>query len=122
MRAPHREGLWEENRRGSARGNPAASGGHPRLYRRSGGGTRRPLTMATLIARPADPSSSFALDAAADTFPKPLRRNAGMFGARIAFRAKELGVWRPIRWATYYREAAAVGLGPRAPGLQRQEL
>jgi len=52
--------------------------------------------MATLIARPADPSSSFALDAAADTFPKLLRRNAGMFGARIAFREKELGVWRPI--------------------------
>ncbi|OLD56776.1 MAG: long-chain fatty acid--CoA ligase [Bacillati bacterium ANGP1] len=78
--------------------------------------------MATLIARPADPSSSFALDAAADTFPKLLRRNAGMFGARIAFREKELGVWRPITWATYYRQAKAFGLGLRALGFQRQEL
>ncbi len=78
--------------------------------------------MATLIARPADPSSSFALDAAADTFPKLLRRNAGTLGDRIAFREKELGVWRPITWSTYYRQAKAFGLGLRALGFQRQEL
>lgn len=78
--------------------------------------------MATLAERPAQLAPSFALDGAADTFPKLLRRNAAMFGDRTAFREKELGVWRPITWGEYYRQARAFGLGLRALGLPRQHV
>ena len=61
--------------------------------------------MATLLESPTHRPPRFALDAAADTFPKLLRRNAGVFDDRIAFREKDMGVWRPITWREYYRHA-----------------
>jgi len=36
--------------------------------------------------------------ASADTFPKLLRLNAREHAADIAFREKELGVWREYTW------------------------
>lgn len=78
--------------------------------------------MATLLARPTPVPASFALDAAADTFPKLLRRNAGRFGDRIAFREKEMGVWRPITWREYYGHARAFGLGLTGLGFRRGQV
>src|SRR3989442_529141 len=78
--------------------------------------------MATLLERPTHLSPRLALDAAADTFPKLLRRNAGVFDDRIAFREKDMGVWRPIPWREYYRPAQAFGLGLVALGLRRTQI
>src|SRR5207245_7843009 len=78
--------------------------------------------MATLLERPTHLPPRFALDAAADTFPKLLRRNAGLFDDRIAFREKDMGVWRPITWREYYRHAQAFGLGLVALGLRRAQI
>src|SRR2546426_2358598 len=75
--------------------------------------------MATLLENPTHLPPRFALDAAVDTFPKLLRRNAGLFDDRIAFREKDMGVWRPITWREYYRHAQAFGLGLVALGLRR---
>src|SRR3989442_4272278 len=78
--------------------------------------------MATLLENPTHLPPRFALDAAVDTFPKLLRRNAGLFDDRIAFREKDMGVWRPITWREYYRHAQAFGLGLVALGLRRAQI
>ncbi|TMI77128.1 MAG: long-chain fatty acid--CoA ligase [Bacillati bacterium ANGP1] len=78
--------------------------------------------MATLLESPTHLPPRFALDAAVDTFPKLLRRNAGLFDDRIAFREKDMGVWRPITWREYYRHAQAFGLGLVALGLRRAQI
>ena len=51
------------------------------------------------------------------TLPQMLRRNAQDFGARIALRQKDFGIWNPITWAEYASRAADVGHGLRAVGL-----
>src|SRR3989449_3196524 len=78
--------------------------------------------MATLLENPTHLPPRFALDAAVDTFPNLLRRNAGLFDDRIAFREKDMGVWRPIPWREYYRHAQAFGLGLVALGLRRAQI
>src|SRR2546426_10018505 len=78
--------------------------------------------MATLLESPTHLPPRFALDATADTFPKLLRRNAGLFDDRIAFREKDMGVWRPITWREYYRHARAFGLGLVALGLRQAQI
>src|SRR5256712_8369838 len=78
--------------------------------------------MATLLESPTHLPPRFALDATADTFPKLLRRNAGLFDDHIAFREKDMGVWRPITWREYYRHARAFGLGLVALGLRRAQI
>lgn len=70
-----------------------------------------------LLERPAP--AAVTLDAAVDTFPKLLRRNAARFGDRVAFREKEMGIWQPITWRAYYQRARAFGLGLAALGCQR---
>jgi long-chain acyl-CoA synthetase len=59
---------------------------------------------------------------AADTLPKLLRRNAQRFGDRVAFREKDLGVWRPITWREYFHHARAFGLGLVALGMERGQV
>src|SRR5207245_10106327 len=78
--------------------------------------------MATLLESPTHLPPRFALDAAVDTFPKLLRRNAGLFDDRIAFREKDMGVWRPSTWREHYRHARALRLELVALGLRRAEV
>lgn len=62
------------------------------------------------------------IEAAVDTFPKLLRHNAQRFGDRVAFREKDLGIWRSITWREYFRRARAFGLGLVALGVERGEV
>jgi long-chain acyl-CoA synthetase len=76
--------------------------------------------MATLLERPTPLRA--AITPEADTFPKLLRRNAEQFGDRVAFREKEMGVWQPITWREYARQARVFGLGLMALGFQRGQV
>jgi long-chain acyl-CoA synthetase len=52
-----------------------------------------------------------------DTLPRLLRHRAVSHPERIAFRHKDLGIWRPVTWATYHEEVEAVCLGLRSLGV-----
>lgn len=78
--------------------------------------------MATLLERPAPAPVAAGRHPADDTFPKLLRRNAERFGDRVAFREKEMGIWRPISWREYARHAREFGLGLVALGLRRGQV
>ncbi len=78
--------------------------------------------MATVLDRPAQVVREPVSDPTADTFPRLLRRNAERFGDRVAFREKELGVWRPISWREYAAQARAFGLGLTALGFARGQV
>ena len=62
-----------------------------------------------------------AIDATAraDTFPKLLIRNAGLFGDRPAYRHKDLGIWQVWTWSQVLAEARAYAVGLSRLGLQR---
>lgn len=51
------------------------------------------------------------------TLPQMLREQARRSPDRVALRQKELGIWKPITWATYYARCCHVGLGLRALGV-----
>lgn len=51
------------------------------------------------------------------TLPQMLRENARTMPERIALRQKDFGIWLPINWAEYDRQARHFGLGLRALGL-----
>lgn len=51
------------------------------------------------------------------TLPQMLRENARTMPDRIAIRQKDFGIWLPISWAEYDRQARHFGLGLRALGL-----
>ncbi|HEV7326936.1 MAG TPA: AMP-binding protein [Bosea sp. (in: a-proteobacteria)] len=51
------------------------------------------------------------------TLPQMLRENARTMPERIALRQKDFGIWLPINWAEYDRQARQFGLGLRALGL-----
>lgn len=58
-----------------------------------------------------------------DTFPKLLIRNAHYFGhGKVAFREKEMGIWRGITWQEYLEHARAFSLGLVELGFQRGEV
>lgn len=78
--------------------------------------------MASVYEHPLYAPAPPSLDEAADTFPKLLRRNATRFGDHIAFREKDLGVWRSITWREYLRHARAFGLGLVALGIERSQV
>ncbi len=80
------------------------------------------MSAARVVERPQPPAVEFPLDPAADTFPKLLRRNAGRFGDRTAFREKDRGIWRTISWRAYHDNARAFGLGLRALGFCRGDV
>jgi long-chain acyl-CoA synthetase len=54
-----------------------------------------------------------------DTVPKLLLRNAAQFGARPAFRHKDLGIWQTWTWARLRDEVRLLALGLRKLGLSR---
>src|SRR5216110_644270 len=60
--------------------------------------------------------------ASADTFPKLLRLNAGEHAAEIAFREKDLGVWREYSWADYQARVRDFALGLVELGLGKGDV
>ena len=60
--------------------------------------------------------------ASADTFPKLLRLNAGEHAAEIAFREKDLGVWREYSWADYQARVHDFALGLVELGLGKGDV
>ncbi len=60
-----------------------------------------------------------ALAAALDTVPKLLLRNAERYGARSAFREKDLGIWQSWTWSEVRDEVRAFSLGLKQMGVQR---
>jgi long-chain acyl-CoA synthetase len=55
----------------------------------------------------------------ADTFPKLLVRNARRYGARPAYRHKDLGIWQVWTWRQVLEEARAFAVGLSRLGLKR---
>ena len=55
----------------------------------------------------------------ADTFPKLLIRNARLYGARPAYRHKDLGIWQVWTWGQVLDEVRAYALGLSRLGLKR---
>jgi len=60
--------------------------------------------------------------ASADTFPKLLRLNAGEHAAEIAFREKDLGVWREYSWSDYQARVRDFALGLVELGLGKGDV
>jgi long-chain acyl-CoA synthetase len=60
--------------------------------------------------------------ASADTFPKLLRLNAREHSADIAFREKDLGVWREFTWDHYQERVRDFALGLADLGLERGDV
>lgn len=56
-----------------------------------------------------------------DTLPKLFRQNCEKYGARIAHREKEFGIWLSYSWTDFYEHARLIGLGLLALGLKRGE-
>ena len=54
-----------------------------------------------------------------DTFPKVLRHNARVRGARPAMRLKERGVWRTWTWVQCHTEIRALALALQRRGIER---
>jgi len=50
------------------------------------------------------------LDPTLDTFPKLVRRNAERFGARVAIREKDLGIWQSHTWRDYFERGRRIAL------------
>jgi len=60
--------------------------------------------------------------AAADTYPKLLRRNAREFGGEIALREKDLGLWKLFTWSDYQARVRDFALGMVELGLGRGDV
>ncbi|GAB5468954.1 MAG: long-chain fatty acid--CoA ligase [Rhodospirillales bacterium] len=56
---------------------------------------------------------------ALDTFPKLMRHNAKVRGARPAMREKDLGIWQTWTWAEAQAEVRAFAMGLLALGVKR---
>ena len=56
---------------------------------------------------------------ALDTFPKLLARNAREFGAKLALREKEFGIWQALNWQQYHDKVRDFSLGLVSLGFER---
>jgi long-chain acyl-CoA synthetase len=63
--------------------------------------------------------ASVAPDAALDTVPKLLLRNAAQHGARPALRHKDFGIWQTWTWTALRDEVRAFAVGLRKLGFER---
>jgi long-chain acyl-CoA synthetase len=54
-----------------------------------------------------------------DTFPKLVRDNAERFGARVAIREKDYGIWQSYTWRDYFDQARLLALGLASLGFAR---
>ena len=59
--------------------------------------------------------------ASADTFPKLLIRNAGIYGARPSMRHKDLGIWQTWTWSQVLDIVRAYAAGLHRLGVKRGE-
>src|SRR5215470_12604850 len=59
--------------------------------------------------------------AGADTFPKLLIRNAGIYGARPAMRHKDLGIWQTWTWSQVLDIVRAYAVGLHRLGVKHGE-
>lgn len=57
-----------------------------------------------------------------DTFPKLFRQNCEKYGAKIAHREKDYGIWLSYGWTDFYENARLIGLGLLSLGLKRGEV
>ena len=57
-----------------------------------------------------------------DTLPKLFRQNCEKYGAKIAHREKDLGIWLAYSWTDFYEHARLIGLGLLSLGLKRGEV
>ncbi len=60
--------------------------------------------------------------AQADTYPKLLRLNASEYGAEIALREKDFGLWRTFTWNDYQSRVHDFALGMVELGLGRDDV
>jgi long-chain acyl-CoA synthetase len=60
--------------------------------------------------------------AAPDTLPKLLAANAEAHGAEVAFREKQLGIWRSLTWRECQDRTAAIALGLSSLGIGRGDV
>ena len=51
------------------------------------------------------------------TVPAVFRKTAARYGARVAMRHKDMGIWQDVSWAWYYHQVQSVALALRAMGL-----
>lgn len=56
-------------------------------------------------------------DAAFDTFPKLLARNAAQWPNEVALREKDFGIWQEISWAGFHARVRGFALALRALGI-----
>ncbi|WP_395680712.1 long-chain fatty acid--CoA ligase [Inquilinus sp.] len=56
-------------------------------------------------------------DAACDTFPKLLARNAARWPDEVALREKDFGIWQEISWAGFHARVRGFALALRALGI-----
>ena len=56
-----------------------------------------------------------------NTFPKLLIRNADLYGARVAMRHKDLGIWQSWTWSETLEIVRAYAAGLHRLGLRRGE-
>jgi long-chain acyl-CoA synthetase len=59
------------------------------------------------------------LDAASDTFPKLVRRNAEHFPTKVAIREKDLGIWQAYTWRDYFEQSRLIASGLGSLGFAR---
>ncbi len=57
-----------------------------------------------------------------DTLPKLFRQNCEKYGAKIAHREKDYGIWLSYSWTDFYDHARLIGLGLLSLGLKRGEV
>jgi long-chain acyl-CoA synthetase len=57
-----------------------------------------------------------------DTLAKLFRQNCEKYGAKIAHREKDLGIWLAYSWTDFYDHARLIGLGLLSLGLKRGEV
>ena len=56
------------------------------------------------------------------TVPALFRKRVADWGAKVALREKDFGIWNEYSWAHYGEQARLVGLGLKALGLQRGDV
>ena len=61
-------------------------------------------------------------DAAFDTFPKLLARNAARWPDEVALREKDFGIWQEISWAGFHARVRGFALALRALGIGRDAV
>ncbi len=73
----------------------------------------------SVTSAPAHGAAAGPIGSEIDTIPKLLLRNAKQYGARPAFREKDLGIWQTWTWSQVLDEIRAFSIGLKQLGLKR---